>query len=728
MIRGALALSLTVFLSGACASSVVSPGAIAPAVPPWSAPALERAVAVRGGRTNAPLSFDRLLDALAEADAVFLGELHTDETTHRVELAVYEGLLARRGGRVVLALEMFERDVQPALDAYLAGASTETAFLAAARPWTNYATAYRPMIERARAERLPVVASNFPAPLRRKLASSSASGASALDALAAGDRALAPRELLANTDAYWRRVDNAVRGHRAMMGGSAGGNDARLTSGQSLWDNSMGEACALALERHPGHLVLHVNGGFHSAYFDGTVRQLLLRRPATRVRTVSIVPTPNPAVADAGGAPVADYVVFAEERATDLNDGTYSVAARREIDYRLHLPKGSPPESGWPLLLWFGDDGLTAKDGLALWRDRLGDACAIAVLEAPYKETQDDLVEGGRWFWPDTFASDLGTLVGATEEAWAFLLRHHPIDPGRVCVAGEGTGATVVSAISLRGGRMGARGVGFAPSRYAKLKDLPLPLPEDRGDAVTPEKSLALFLPAEDEPWWFEELAEYRAVGLESGAARATEDPWLREAEREAALRSVLGLPDAAGSSGAGRRHFVADGPRARHWARLKALAMESAGGVSVAVLDAPPEGSVEGAGSTEVDLRVRAADFASGEGIPRCPGPFGGTTVVVLPESTPREEADAWRAIERDDPVQRRSRFHRLRVVAASGERRLVDVLQELRDAGRTNVLVVPATFAADGETMRALRRSVRGLDDSLTIRWLPGLGGPAE
>ena len=52
---------------------------------------------------------------------MFLGETHDDETTHRLELAVYEGLLHRKPKQVVLAMEMFERDVQQVLDDYLAG-------------------------------------------------------------------------------------------------------------------------------------------------------------------------------------------------------------------------------------------------------------------------------------------------------------------------------------------------------------------------------------------------------------------------------------------------------------------------------------------------------------------------------------------------------------------------------------------------------------------------------
>ena len=37
-----------------------------------------------------------------------------------------------------------------------------------------------------------------------------------------------PRQLHPNTDAYWRRADNATRSHQGMMSG--GGTDARLAA------------------------------------------------------------------------------------------------------------------------------------------------------------------------------------------------------------------------------------------------------------------------------------------------------------------------------------------------------------------------------------------------------------------------------------------------------------------------------------------------------------------
>src|SRR5215212_917389 len=85
-------------------------------------------------RLQAFSDFEVMLADLARADAVFLGEQHDDANTHRLELAVLEGL-TRRGVPVIVSLEMFERDVQAAVDRYASGAITEEQFLKDARPW-----------------------------------------------------------------------------------------------------------------------------------------------------------------------------------------------------------------------------------------------------------------------------------------------------------------------------------------------------------------------------------------------------------------------------------------------------------------------------------------------------------------------------------------------------------------------------------------------------------------
>src|SRR5688500_4614936 len=101
-------------------------------------------------------TMELMLNDLAKADVVVIGENHDHKLGHELELAIFKGVHARKP-KTALSLEMFERDVQPILDEYLAGHITESHFLQSARPWPTYKADYAPMVEHAREKELPVI-------------------------------------------------------------------------------------------------------------------------------------------------------------------------------------------------------------------------------------------------------------------------------------------------------------------------------------------------------------------------------------------------------------------------------------------------------------------------------------------------------------------------------------------------------------------------------------------
>ncbi len=676
-------------------------------------PPIEDCISVRIGATAQAIHLDQMLEDLASADVVFLGETHDDDTTHRVELAVYEAMLARRNSKVALAMEMFERDVQPRLDDYLAGKIDEAAFLATARPWQNYREAYRPLVEAAKSAGAPVIASNFPRPLRTKMMGDPEKALQGLG----DDRSLAPAEFLPNSDAYWKRTDNAVRGHLGMMQAMEG-NDRRYTT-QSLWDNSMGESCALALDKHPGYSVVHVNGGFHTSYWDGTAGQLRQRKPNAKIKTVSILPAASPSSAILRGAPVADYVVLAEERASNLNDDRWSVFVNRKSHYQLHVPASASADHPVPLLIWLGDDGLTSSEGMEYWKTVLGDQAAIVAIEPPFRERQRDLSVGGRWFWSDNFSEDISGMIGAIDRTWGYVLQRYPIDPNRVCLAGEGSGATVVAAATLLTDRMHLNSVAIGPRQYAKIKDFPLPLLEDWGTQQPPARTLRIIGKPGDVAWWRDELKEYESVGLKTAWLDEFSDPWQAASQAEASIRESLRLKGMAEEDARSKRYVVIDSNSPLHWAwgRLAARRVTNVSTHCVAVVSGL---AVDHA--TAIPLSVTSKTAASAEALPKCPGPFGGTTVLVVEPA----EVVEWMKVEKNDPVNKASRFHRLRIATiGAGDGGLSNVLKTLLDQTRTNVLIVPAKFYAGEELMRGLEKQASEFSDRMTIQWLPGLGG---
>lgn len=238
------------------------------------------------------IEFEALASHLASADIVFVGEQHDDPATHRMELAILEGI-ARRRDSVVLALEMWERDVQPLLDRYLAGSATEEELMKDGRPWKNYAADYRPLVELARAHSWPVVASNTP----RMLASLvSRQGLSALDTLPAGVRLQVAATIACPEDEYFekfRAVMGDMSSHQsgAVSPDSAAARLMRVYLAQCIKDETMGESGARAWR--PGHLVVHYNGAFHSDFKLGTAERARQRAAGAKVVVVTALPVPN---------------------------------------------------------------------------------------------------------------------------------------------------------------------------------------------------------------------------------------------------------------------------------------------------------------------------------------------------------------------------------------------------------------------------------------------------
>jgi uncharacterized iron-regulated protein len=247
--------------------------------------------------------FEMMLADVAKADVVLVGEQHDDLNTHRLELALLEGLARRRDG-VVVGLEMFERDVQEPLDHFQMGHLDEAEFLRDARPWPNYKTDYKPLVDFAVTQHWPVFASNVPRSVATEV---SKAGFDALKAKSADEaKWFAKDRLCPVDDAYFKRFSAAMSEHPLDTGNNAKPPDAaaadrrsleRFYAAQCLKDETMSESIAQAYTigaiggKRP--LVLHFNGAFHSDFAQGTAERARRRLPGRRIVLLSIVPVRN---------------------------------------------------------------------------------------------------------------------------------------------------------------------------------------------------------------------------------------------------------------------------------------------------------------------------------------------------------------------------------------------------------------------------------------------------
>ncbi len=260
--------------------------------------------------------FESMLADLARADVVFVGEQHDDPNTHRLERAVLEGLMRRRGD-VVVSLEMFERDVQAALDRFREGQATEDEFLAGARPWPRYRTAYKPLVDFAIAHHWPIVAANVPRPMASEV---SKAGFEALETRSDEERRwFAAERMCPIDDEYYARFTQAMGSHPgegATDPAAAEAQTRHFYFSQCLKDETMADSIATAYaaaamgERRP--IVVHFNGAFHSDFGLGTAERVRRRLPERRAVVVTMIPVEDldAVLPDAEARRRADFLVY----------------------------------------------------------------------------------------------------------------------------------------------------------------------------------------------------------------------------------------------------------------------------------------------------------------------------------------------------------------------------------------------------------------------------------
>ncbi|WP_167855526.1 ChaN family lipoprotein [Hymenobacter fodinae] len=255
-----------------------------------------------------PVAYDKMLKDLAAADVVFFGEQHNDPIAHWLELQLTKDLLRLKQGQVVLGLEMFERDVQPLVDQYATGELTDKEFEEQSRPWPNYATDYKPLLLLAKQQKFRVVGTNVP----RRYASQVAKGSlTALNELPAEEKAwLVPLPM---------QVDYELPGYKnmaKMFGGDAAhaAGVQNIIQAQALKDATM--AHFLNQARPAGHLLLHLNGSYHSDNHDGILAYLRQTNPKLKVLTISTVLQEQLAKLDKENEQKADFVLVVPQDMT----------------------------------------------------------------------------------------------------------------------------------------------------------------------------------------------------------------------------------------------------------------------------------------------------------------------------------------------------------------------------------------------------------------------------
>lgn len=215
---------------------------------------------------------------LLDFQVIFLGEQHHSPEAHEAELGLLKGLYGLDSS-LVLGLEMFERDVQGVLDAYLRGEMSETRFLKESRPWPNYREDYRPLIQFAKAKRIPVVAANVP----RRAAAAVARANKISPEILGEDAVYLPEKPPYDSRKYYRLFSSTLE-EMPPMGPMAQAKPRALYKAQLLKDAVMAASLAPYLERR----ILFCCGHFHSDYHLGVPYQLKRNHPRLKIAVIAM--------------------------------------------------------------------------------------------------------------------------------------------------------------------------------------------------------------------------------------------------------------------------------------------------------------------------------------------------------------------------------------------------------------------------------------------------------
>lgn len=235
------------------------------------------------GKTGQILSQSDLLQRLSDANVIFLAEEHGNTPIHQWQLELLKTVNSIPGG-VALSMEQFERDKQSVLNDYLQNRINEDFLLANGRVWPNYLDSYKPLIEFAKTNCIPVIASNLPKDIAKEV---SKSGIEFLMTISVSPFTLAAENHYSPFEGkYWENFQKTMTMHGMPMDKE---KIKHFYEAQCLKDDTMAESIVNVMHSRIFTRVVHTNGNFHSDYGLGTPERVLRLMPEARVINISMI-------------------------------------------------------------------------------------------------------------------------------------------------------------------------------------------------------------------------------------------------------------------------------------------------------------------------------------------------------------------------------------------------------------------------------------------------------
>jgi len=245
--------------------------------------------------------YSKVIKSAKATQIVLFGEFHDNPISHWLELEMTKDIAQKKS--IVQGAEMFEADNQEQLNQYLSGEIDQKKLDSTARLWKNYKTDYKPLVDFAKANKNPFVATNIP---RKYAALVSKNGFEALESLTIQEKSwMAPLPIPydANLPGY---VDMLK-----MMGEHTSPN---MPKAQACKDATMAYFIFKNLKEDT--VFIHYNGSYHSDNFEGINWYLKKNNLSIKVITISTVEQEDVSKLEQQNYNKADFILVIDKHVT----------------------------------------------------------------------------------------------------------------------------------------------------------------------------------------------------------------------------------------------------------------------------------------------------------------------------------------------------------------------------------------------------------------------------
>ena len=247
------------------------------------------------------VNYSKLLKAAEKAEVVLFGEYHNNAISHWLQLELTKDLAYKKA--IILGAEMIEADNQKQLDQFLKGEINQKQLDSTARLWPNYKTDYKPLVEFAKENNIPFIATNIP---RRFASLVSKKGFEGLENLTSEEKTwVAPLPIV---------YDSELPGYVNMMKIMGDHASPNMPKAQAIKDATMAYFIQKNLKEKS--IFIHFNGTYHSDNFEGIYWYLKKTAPNLEILTIATIEQKELKKISTEDYNKADYILVIDEDVT----------------------------------------------------------------------------------------------------------------------------------------------------------------------------------------------------------------------------------------------------------------------------------------------------------------------------------------------------------------------------------------------------------------------------